>query len=585
MQFRNLRNAQAARPARHGRALSLIVVIALAALLGVGCPAESPETPLPVAVDVPARPPQTPFRFVDRAAEAGVSFVQTNGEEADLYTILEQLGAGVAMFDYDGDSWLDLYFPGGGQLTFPDQILPKPAALFRNVGGLSFVPATAGARLPDPAFYAHGATVGDYDQDGFGDLLVTGYGGLVLYRNRGDGTFEAANVPQPPDRTHWLTSAGWGDVTGDGNLDLYVCGYVDWDFVGHDRCSYATGSTDICSPKEYPATPDVLYVSDGAGGLVDRTIESGMGIPSKGLAVLLFDPDEDGDLDVYEANDTLANYLYVNRGQGQFAEQGHTSGVALGEFGTTDGSMGVDALDYNLDGRMDLWVANYEGDTFALYRNEGSRLFNPVSSVTGVTAVGALYVGWGTAAIDWDRDGDEDLLTTNGHVLRHPSSGLIAQQPMLMENLAPRAFLARAAFESGFMAQFHRGRGLAAGDLDQDGRIDAVITHVNDPVALLVNQTPSAGAWLAVRLVGRISNRDAIGARLVLHTSQGDRVRQVKGGGSYASHSDPKPYWGLPPGMDVTSLTVTWPSGIRQELHEVPVDRVLTLIEPERDEP
>jgi hypothetical protein len=565
----------------------LLLLAAGAVTLASACrrdpaPIPPPADTLP-AVESPRRPA---FELIDRAAEAGVQFVQRNGEEANRYTILEQLGSGVALVDYDADGWPDIYLPGGGSIDADDRIGPQPAALFRNLGQLRFQAVAAEARLPDPAFYAHGCACGDYNQDGFADLLVTGYRGIELYRNLGDGTFAAVGAAVGLNDVKWATSAAWGDVTGDGNLDVYACQYVDWDFSRQRLCNYSGASRqDICPPKEFAPLPDLLWASDGGGSFGDISHQAGLRTDGRGLGVVLFDSEDDGDLDVYVANDTDPNFLYRNDGGGTLREQGHAAGVALGENGSPDGSMGVDVLDYNLDGRQDLWVANFEHEAFALYRSEGGGYFLCVSSATGITALGGLYVGFGTAASDLDRDGDEDILVANGHVLRHPVAAPVSQLTLLLENESPRPFFEPAEFPQGYFAVPHRGRGLATADLDRDGDQDVLVTHVNEPVAMLINQTQTDAAWLAVRLIGRHSNRDGVGARIVLHTTSGERVRQVKGGGSYLSHGDRNPFWGLPAGTSVSGLSIHWPSGIEQQVGPVTLNRLVTVIEREASEP
>jgi hypothetical protein len=284
-------------------------------------------------------------------------------------------------------------------------------------------------------------------------------------------------------------------------------------------------------------------------------------------------------LDIYVANDTDANFLYLNRGGGSFIEKGELAGVALGALGGPDGSMGVEACDYNNDGQLDIWVTNYEHESFALYRNDGRDMFLHVSGNCGITALGGLYVGWGTRFADWDRDGDLDAFVTNGHVLRNPVSSALAQRATLLENQDNGGmFRLVAASSEEYLGQDHRGRGLASGDLDEDGDLDAVISHVNEPVAVLENRPPEAD-WISARLIGTVSNRDAIGAELVLHTSAGDWVRQITGGGSYLSQSDRRAYWGLPRDVQVLGLSVRWPSGARSEVPDPPRNRVTTLIE------
>jgi hypothetical protein len=273
----------------------------------------------------------------------------------------------------------------------------------------------------------------------------------------------------------------------------------------------------------------------------------------------------DGDLDIYVANDTTDNFLYVNEGGGRFEEQGVIRGVARDDLGVANGSMGVDVCDFNRDGRPDLWAANYERESFALYRNEGAGQFLHVSQSTGITALGGMYVGFGSVFVDLDGDGDEDVLIANGHVIKYPRAAPIRQTPLILINDKGR-FRRPKSSPADFWASPRMGRGVAVGDLDGDLRPDAVFSHMNEPAALLRNRTDRGNLHYWLKLIGRQSNRDAVGAHVVLHTSAGDLLRQVKGGGSYLSQSELALHWGIPAGCEVHGATVVWPSGQRQEV-------------------
>lgn len=525
---------------------------------------------------------QSPVRFVDQTDASGVRFSYRDGQEAGHFAILESLGGGVSVADYDRDGWFDLAIPGGGHFGENKELLGYAPALYRNVRGAKFRDQTREARLSLSPHYNHGIAVGDYDQDGFPDLLVTGYGGLHLHHNQGDGTFvEVSREAQLTD-TLWSSSAAWGDINGDGWLDLYVAHYVNWSFDNHPKCPgpSAEHPTEVCPPRLFEGLPDVLYISQGNGTFQDRSDESGLKKDGKGLGVVLADVDLDGDLDVYVGNDTVPNFLYQNDGTGHLQEMGLMSGTSVSDKGLPDGSMGVDVADFNLDGLPDIWVANYERESIALYRNEGRFFFLHVSQAMGITAVGGLYVGWGTAFFDFDHDGDEDVFVSNGHVVRFPTNSTIDQLPLLFENLDGKRFENVAPSAGDYMTTKHRGRGVAAGDLDNDGDIDLVVSRINQPVAVLRCDSQSRNHWLTLQLVGTKSNRDAIGAQIRVHTSQGVRLRLTKGGSSYASSHDPRVNIGLGRDDKAQRIEIRWPSGVTQELTNVPADQFLLVHEP-----
>jgi enediyne biosynthesis protein E4 len=555
-----------------------------------GCGSDPPAPKKSAAVKRPAAtvgkaeaPIATRMRFTDVTDAAGVRFEYRDGSEAGHYSILESLGGGAALFDFDGDGTLDLFLPGGGAFPGGEAVQGRSGALYRNLEEFRFQDVTNAAGAGAAPHYSHGAAVGDVNGDGFPDLLVTGYGGLALFYNLGDGTFvETAHAAGLTDEL-WSSSAAWGDVNGDGVLDLYVAHYVNWSFANHPFCGAAgKHERDVCPPRSFEALPHTLYFGNGDGTFRDASREAGLepaGPTGKGLGVLMADVDLDGNLDIYVANDTVPNFLYRNRGKGIFDETGQQSGTALSDMATPDGSMGVDMADFNADGLPDLWVANYERESLALYRNEGNCQFLHVSRASGVTAVGSLFVSFGTLFYDFDRDGDEDAFVSNGHVIRHPAQAPVKQLPLLFENSGSR-FVNVAPAAGACLAIPHLGRGVAGGDIDNDGDVDLVLAPINEPATILANESPPGTHWLRVRLIGTTSHRDAVGARLTLTTSAGVQTRQIKGGGSYLSQSEPAAFFGMPPGVETIRLTIVWPSGIRQELNKIGRDRVITSIEP-----
>lgn len=522
--------------------------------------------------------PLTTARFIDRAEQAGLNFTYRNGQEAGHFAILESLGGGAGVVDFDGDGRMDVFLPGGGEFGEDGSISGRPPGLYRGVGDWRYVAATEPAGVDQAPWYSHGAAVTDFDHDGFPDILVTGYGGLLLFRNDGDGTFHEAGRESGLTDSLWGSSAAWGDLTGDGNPDLYVAHYVNWSFGNDPFCPGPEGKRDVCPPRGFEPLPDELFVSNGDGTFREASREAGLREDGKGLGVLMADVDLDGDLDVYVANDTVENFLYLNDGSGHLDEQSLMTGTGLGQAGTPDGSMGVDLGDYNLDGLPDLWVANYERESFALYRNVGHGVFLHSSHAAGVTAVGAQFVGWGTLFFDFDHDGDEDVFVSNGHVIRNPKAAPLRQMPLLFQNEAGR-FQNVAPIAGGYTSSPHMGRGVAAGDLDGDGDLDLVVSNVNEPVAALENDSTGSRSWLGLRLIGRTSAREPAGAVVSVVTSSGRQTRQKKGGGSYASTHDPRLFFGLGAAERADEVEIRWPSGAVQTLRDVPARQVLTVVE------
>lgn len=549
----------------------------------------APARPEPAAVEAPAPKFETTteVHFAHVAKEAGVQFVYDNGRAAGHHVILESLGGGGGLVDYDLDGRLDIFMPGGGYYGPNREVLGLPSVLYRNVGNWKFADVSAAAGVKQPLSYTHGVTAGDYNSDGFPDLLVTGYDNIQLFMNQGDGTFQEVHEEAGLQHRAWSTSPSWADYNGDGHLDVFIPNYVNWSWNNNPTCGKnEEGIPEICSPRRFSGLIDNLYYSNGDGTFRDVSAEAGIRQQAdmdsdKGLGSVAGDIDLDGDVDLYVANDTTDNFLYINDGRGVFEEVGLLNGVARDAVGHADGSMGVDFGDFNLDGLPDIWVANFEEESFALYKNDGGALFSHVSQATGVTALGNLFVGFGTMFVDLDLDGDLDIVVSNGHVINFPTQAPIRQEPlMLINDRGQRLLRARLPKESYF-SQPHRGRGLAVGDIDNDGDMDLLFTHNDEePAAVLRNDTPRHNKWLAVRLIGRHSNRDCIGARLVLHTSVGDQLRLIKGGTSYLCQNDMRVYWGVPKNAQVTGLTIYWPRGAVQQLEEIRLEAVTTLLEP-----
>lgn len=527
----------------------------------------------------------------DVTAESGVDFTYRNGEEADKYTILESLGGGVALFDYDGDGRLDIFFTGGGEFDSPTDAHTRglPGKLFRNLGGWRFADATDQAGLSAAPFYSHGCLAGDFDNDGWPDLLITGLGGMRLYRNQPeeDGGRRFADVTQEMGLSdeRWCTSAAWGDLLGNGRTDLYVCRYLDWSVANDPECTRPNDpkQREVCPPQRFQPLSHSLYRHDGEK-FADVSEQIGLA-SGKGLGVVIADLDDDRRPDVYVGNDDGNNLLYLNRGGGKLEECGLVAGVAVDDNGRYNGSMGVEVGDFDGTGRGSLLVTNYQGELPALYANLGRGGFLHQSQAAGLGAVGQGFVGFGTAFFDLENDGWLDLVIVNGHVLRHPVGADFLQRPLLFQNVehSGRRFFREISPRGGsYFSIPALGRGLAAGDLDNDGWTDLVISHCNRPVTLLRNVAGESAAahWLGLELIGR-GHRPISGATVRVTAGGRTLTHFSKSGGSYLSSSDPRILIGLGNADRLEKLTVQWPWGELQEwdAESLAIDRYWRLEE------
>jgi hypothetical protein len=579
-------------------------LLGAALLAAAACNTQPTEEPPAAGAGAAAGPEEEgPELFAEVAAPAGLRFTYRNGEDTSPHlSILESLGGGVALIDYDGDGLLDVFLTGGGHFDGPDrkQIKGYPCRLFKNLGGWKFVDVTHEVGLDAladgrPWFYTHAAAVADYDRDGWPDLLVTGWGRVALFHNEPDGKggrrFVDVSSRAGLDRgITWATSAAWADLDGDGWPDLYVCQYVNWSWHNNPRCNYDGKTPDVCPPKRFDGLPHKVYRNNRDGTFTDVSTEAGLqggGKGSKGLGVLAVDVNGDGKPDLYVANDTVPNYLYVNRsapGEIRFTEEGMLTGVALDGNGVPNGSMGTDAGDPDGCGRPWLWCTNYENELHALYRNlcdRGRVQFLFYTPASGIAAIGQKYVGWGTGFLDLDHHGWEDLVIADGHAIRHPTGSTRRQRPVLLRNQGGK-FKAITARGGPYFRQEHLARGVALGDLDNDGKIDLVISHMNEPVAVLRNIAPGGNHWLGVGLE-RARHADVVGARVVLEADGRKQTRFARGGGSYASSSDRRLLFGLGKADRIDRVTVVWPDGRRQEWAGLGVDRYHVLVQGEKE--
>ena len=517
--------------------------------------------------------------FTDVAAQSGLHFQHERGATPE-HRLPEMMGSGVAWLDYDNDGWMDLYVVQSGPLPPAPRDERPGNHLYRNNHDGTFTDVTEKAGLRNTA-YGMGAVAADYDNDGFVDLYVTGYRGNVLYHNNGDGTFTDVTARAGVAGPRWGTAAAWADIDGDGYLDLFVGQYADdtrdKDLFCGDR---AAGIRDYCPPVMYDGTLSVLYRNNGDGTFTDITKSAGLGkAVGKVLGAVFVDVDLDGRPDLYVANDELMNFLFHNLGKGRFEDISVASGTGFGPEGNPQGSMGVDAGDLDGDGLPDIAVANFETETNAYYRNLGSGVFEDLSVASGLGLPTVNYVKFGLNFLDAANDGNLDVFVTNGHVFDRPRrQGITVAQPLQLFWNDGHGHFEEKGCGSVFSSPVV-GRGSAVADYDNDGDPDIAVSTSGGPLLLLRNDG-THGHWLGVELVGKKSNRQGIGARLVAETASGRKLtRFVQAGSSYLSSSDPRVLFGLAAETSVRKLTIYWPSGIVQILEDLPSGKYVRIEE------
>jgi hypothetical protein len=518
--------------------------------------------------------PRSPFRFTEIAQAAGIDFVHFSGTtEAKHFPTA--YGSGVAIFDFDNDGRLDLYFATGTRLPV-GSFRSGSNRLYRNLGDNRFQDATKPAGL-GYAGYCQGIVVGDIDNDGDPDVFLCNYGSNVLYLNNGDGTFTDVSKSAGLDGPGWSTSGAFLDYDDDGDLDLYVANYGRWRlpeddvFCGGSKAAEAPGPEKVriyCSPKSVTPARHSLYRNNGDRTFTDVTDAAGLGrLDGRGLGVVAADLNDDGRIDLYVTNDMCPNFVYLNAGDGTFQDVTQSSGAGFGPNGQTRAGMGVDAADVNGDGRTDVLVTNFWSEALGLFVNMGEGLFEDRARAFALMHDSLPWVGWGCALADFDNDGWPDCFVTNGHVddnLRLMSrfyNNDYAEPALLHRNMNGSGFKLATREAGDYFATDHVGRGLAYGDLDNDGDVDLVVNHKDGPPALLRNDTKTVNHWVRLLLVGSRSNRDAVGARVEIEVGRRTMVRQRKGGTSYGSAHDPRLTIGLGDATSTGRVTVRWPSG------------------------
>ncbi|HLI35222.1 MAG TPA: CRTAC1 family protein [Terriglobia bacterium] len=541
------------------------------------------------AFSLPLNGPVIPGRFIDAARSLGVNFTHQSSPTSMKY-LLESMGSGAALFDYDNDGRLDIFFANGALITDPMPRLAMPRKvspafwnrLFHQKSDGAFEDVTEKAGLCGTG-YCTGVAVGDYDNDGYADLYVTAYGRNALYHNNGDGSFTDATELAGVAGEGWSTSAAWLDYDSDGRLDLIVTRYVRWDFSDVYCGRKLPGYRTYCYPDVFQPTTVLLYHNEGNGKFTEVSEKAGLTRKGNGLGVAVVDYDRDGRIDIFVANDSVAQSLYHNKGDGTFEETALVAGCGLDSNGNTFAGMGADFGDYNNDGWPDLIVTDLANQMYAFFSNSDGT-FDYATTESGLGPITLRHSGWGVKFFDYDNDGWQDLIVAQGHVLDkvrlyYPELHY-REPPLLVRNTGGR-FVDVSAQSGAAFGKPQVGRGLAVGDINNDGKLDVVISANNGAACVLMNETPASNHWLSIKLRGMRSNRDGIGARIKVSTDAGDRFATVSTAGSYLSASDRRAHFGLGPSAEPVTVQVIWPSGCVQTVKRVAPDQEIEIREAE----
>jgi enediyne biosynthesis protein E4 len=557
-------------------------------LLGSGCLARFLGAYLlPGEVSRSVTPNQTTRRplFEEVAsATSAIHWRHVNGRSSEYY-LPETTGAGCAFLDYDNDGWMDVYLVNSGKCDFLNPNPPLRNALYHNNRDGTFTDVTEKVGVPGGG-YGMGVAVGDFDGDGWPDLFVTQYGRSILYHNNRNGTFTDVTREAGVAAAGWATSAVWFDHDNDGRLDLFVCRFVEFDksknkFCGDER----TGERFYCIPRVYPPAASWLFHNNGDGTFTDISKESGIGkVLGKAWGVVATDVNNDGWMDLFVANDTVANFLFVNNGDGKFVEMGLEAGVAYSQSGRERSGMGVDSADFDQDGWQDLFVTNVDQEMYSIYRNNHDLTFEDMAGQMGLGRLTRLMSGWGVKFFDYDNDGNVDLFIANGHPddkIELHSSHVSYREPLLLfHNTGHILENVNAAAGPAFLQSF-AARGMAIGDFNNDGAVDVLVAVNDGPPLLLRNVSASENHWLGVRLIGKKSNPDAIGAKISWQAGDLKRSRLKVGGGSYLSSHDPREVLGIGNRTKIDKLEVSWPRPSRrvETFNNLTIDQYITIVE------
>ncbi len=526
-----------------------------------------------------------PVTYVDVAAAAGITFQHDNAASAEKY-LIETMGSGCGWIDYDQNGLMDLYLVNGAATRLYTPRRRPKSALYRNNGDGTFTDVTLQADVGAEGLFGMGVAVGDYDNDGFPDLFVLGYGRCILYHNNGDGTFTDVTAKAGVENSgRWGSSAAWFDYDNDGRLDLVIANYVDWAPDNNFWCGdHGPGLRSYCHPDNYRGQAPTLYHNNGDGTFTDVSVRSGVGAkPRNGLGVVTFDYDDDGWQDIFIANDSMPNFLFHNNRDGTFREVGYTAGVAVSMDGASEAGMGVDAADASGNGWMDLMVTHLDSQLARFYQNMGGGVFDDSTLRSKISYATFHMSGFGTRFMDYDNDGWRDVFMADGHILdnieRYRAEVRYAEPKLMFRNTG-RGIFENVSERLGADFQLPRvSRGAAIGDFDNDGDLDILVNNNGEAAQLLRNDGGNANHWLEVFLIGTKSNRDGVGARVKLTAGDLTLYDQRKGGMSYQSAQDPRLHFGLGTHTTVDALEIIWPSGAVTKLAAIKSDQIITVKE------
>lgn len=558
----------------------ILLVLGARTLISWQAPAGGPEKPgNPITI-----------HFSDITAASGITFQHTLSPEKKY--LIESMAGGVLLLDYDGDGWLDIYFTNSPTVDMALHGQKAKSGLYRNNHDGTFTDVTDKAGVGYPC-WAMGGAVGDYNNDGWPDILVTCEEGMVLYRNNGDGTFTDVTRPAHLTDPRWATGAAFGDYDGDGFADLMVSRYVEFDLdhltqFGVGATCRFRGLPVQCGPRGMKGLGDSLYHNDGDGTFTD--VSKAAGVEDShgyyGLGVIWSDFDDDGRPDLFIADDSTPNYLYRNQGNGRFNDMSYISGTAVSKDGGEMAGMGVAVCDFNHTGRFSIHVTNFEDQSNSLYRNDGDMSFTDAGDIAGIGQITVPYMGWGTGCVDFNNDGWPDLFVVNGHVYPQVDSlqagAKYRQRKLVFQNQKDGTFRDISNSVGAAATVPQPSRGAAFGDLFNDGRIDVVVENIDGLPLILRNQDTSHNHWITIQLVGQRSNRSALGARVHVVAGALSQIDEVRSGGSYLSQSDLRLHFGLASANQVDRIDIRWPSGASQTFQNLACDHFYLVKEGER---